>query len=581
MRGGPQPFALREYALLADGERGVLIGPRGEMAWMCFPSWDSPSVFSALLGGPSHYQVVPRDARFVWGGYYEPSSLIWHSRWVTTDAVIECREALAFPTDPEKAVVLRRVKAVAGRAQVTVRLSLAADYGRRPMTGLARSRNTWYATSGPVHVRWDPGPGARRERDGDLVLRLDLPEGDGRDLLLQLSTAPIHGDEVLDADELWASTVEAWHHAVPSLEGLPARRDAAHAYAVMRGLTTTTGGMVAAATTSLPERAEAGRNYDYRYVWIRDQCFAGQAAAAVSGGEYLLDASVRFVGERLVEHGRDLKPAYRTTGEPVPDEAALLHLPGYPGGQVKVGNRANGQFQLDALGESLLLFSAAARADRLDHQQWKAVEVAVEAIEARWQLPDAGIWELDDRWWAHSRLMCVAGIRQIAVCAPGPQAGTWTALADAIAADTARSCVHSSGRWQRAADDDRVDAALLFPVIREGVAVNDPRTTATIAAIEDGLGQEGYLYRYRDNDGPLQDAEGAFSLCGFALALAYDKLGIHDRAIAWFERNRASCGPPGLLTEEFDVGERQLRGNIPQAFVHALLLECAARLSEP
>src|SRR5579864_6494259 len=98
MTGAPPPCALRDYALLADGERGVLIGPRGEMAWMCFPTWDDPSVFSSLLGAAGYYQVAPSDERFVWGGYYDESSLIWNSRWVTEDAVIECREALTFPS---------------------------------------------------------------------------------------------------------------------------------------------------------------------------------------------------------------------------------------------------------------------------------------------------------------------------------------------------------------------------------------------------------------------------------------------------------------------------------------------------
>jgi GH15 family glucan-1,4-alpha-glucosidase len=247
---------------------------------------------------------------------------------------------------------------------------------------------------------------------------------------------------------------------------------------------------------------------------------------------------------------------------------------------VKIGNQANRQFQLDGLGESLLLLAAAARAERLDHDAWRAAEIAVDAIAARWQEPDAGIWELDDHWWAHSRLTCVAGLRQIAACTNGAQAGPWSALADSLAAETARTCVHPSGRWQRAADDERVDAALLFPVLRGGVSANDPRTEVTVAAIEEELCQDGYLYRYRHDQRPLRDAEGAFSLCGFALALTYDRLGRQNEAIASFERNRASCGPPGLLTEEFDVGERQLRGNIPQAFVHALLLECAARLAE-
>lgn len=583
---GERPFAMRDYAFLADGERGILIGPRGEMAWMSFPAWDSPSIFSSLLGGAGQYRVTPTDDRFVWGGYYDESTLIWNSRWIIGGSIVECREALAFPGDPNTAVILRRITAVRGAAQVSVDLDVVADYGRRPMTDVSRDGLVWTARSDGVHLRWRPGPGTRRSRNGALTLRLDLEEGDRRDLVLELSTAPVTG-EMIGPDDLWSATEASWREATPVMEGVHARRDALHAFSVMRGLTTSSGAMVAAASMGLPERAEAGRNYDYRYAWIRDQCVAGQAAAVVPGAEFLLDSAVRFVAERLRADGSDLKPAYRANGDAVPDEQELSHLPGYPGGSVKLGNWVNQQFQLDALGEALLLFAAAARADRLDQGGWKAVEIAVDAITERWETPDAGIWELDDHWWTHSRLACVTGLRQIASVGGGPsgsgraggRAGQWSALADVIAAETAKRCTHPSGRWQRAPDDERVDAALIFPLFRGTAAADDPRNLATLAAIEDELSEDGYLYRFRHDDRPLAQAEGTFALCGFALALAYERLGRRERAIAWFERNRASCGPPGLLSEEFDVSQRQLRGNIPQAFVHAMLLECAARIS--
>ena len=117
----PAPHVLREYALLADGERGIIVGPRGEFVWMCFPRWDSDAIFSALLGGPGAYAITPED-RCVWGGYYDPGSLIWNSRWITGDAIIECREALALPSRPDRAVILRRVIARHGRARVHVTL---------------------------------------------------------------------------------------------------------------------------------------------------------------------------------------------------------------------------------------------------------------------------------------------------------------------------------------------------------------------------------------------------------------------------------------------------------------------------
>ena len=336
--------------------------------------------------------------------------------------------------------------------------------------------------------------------------------------------------------------------------------------------------MVAAATMSLPERAKAGRNYDYRYVWIRDQCYTGQAIAA-DGPHRLLDDAVGFVAERILADGPQLKPAYTITGNPVPDERTLRSLAGYPGGSGKAGNWVNQQFQLDALGEALLLFAAADRHDHLDTSHWKAAETAAKAIKERWNDADAGLWELDNHRWSHSRLMCVAGLRAMASAAPAAQGSEWEALADAIPADVAADGVHASGRWQRAPDDQRVDAALLLPAIRGATSASDPRALATLEAVRNDPVRDGYVYRFRHDELPLREAEGELVLCGFLMALATYQQGRHSEAVGWFERHKAACGPPGLFTEEFDVVQRQLRGNLPQAFVHALMFECAARLS--
>jgi GH15 family glucan-1,4-alpha-glucosidase len=264
----------------------------------------------------------------------------------------------------------------------------------------------------------------------------------------------------------------------------------------------------------------------------------------------------------------------------VPDERRL-HLPGYPGSSAKVGNWVNKQFQLDAFGETLMLLAAAARHDRLDRDHWRAVEVAVVAIRERHRDPDAGIWELSEHRWAHSRLACVAGLRAAAAVAPAAQGAAWSGFADALLADVTADCLHPSGRWQRAPDDDRADAALLFPALRGAMPADDPRALATLDAVHAELGCDGYLYRYRPDERPLGAAEGAFLLCGFAMALALHQQGQEVEAARWFERNRASCGPAGLLTEEYDITQRQVRGNAPQAFVHALLLESAHRLAAP
>src|SRR5580692_5612811 len=354
MTGSFRPHVLREYSLIADGERGALIGPDGVISWLCAPRWDSPAVFSGLLGGRGTYAVTPADPWYVWGGYYETGTLIWRSRWVGSSRT-ECREALAMPADPHRAVILRRIVAVDGPARVNVILDVRAGFGRSRMTGLSHRGGYWTGRSGRISFRWS---GADRARPGaaGLALTVTLPAGGHHDLVLELSDRPLHS-EPPDPDRTWAATEEAWSAVVPACDDLTAGRDARHAYAVLRGLTAGSGAMVAAATTSLPEHLEGGRNYDYRYAWIRDQCYAGLAVAA-HGPHPLLAGSVRFVAERLLDDGPELVPAYTVAGEPVGDEVAL-RLRGFPGGSARAGNRVRGQFQLDAVGESLSLFAAA------------------------------------------------------------------------------------------------------------------------------------------------------------------------------------------------------------------------------
>lgn len=313
-------------------------------------------------------------------------------------------------------------------------------------------------------------------------------------------------------------------------------------------------------------------------MWIRDQSYAGQAAAAANAPE-LLDAAVRFVGERLLADGPHLAPAYTAHGTTVPGQQELA-LPGYPGGFSRTGNHVKKQFQLDCFGEALLLFAAAECQDRLDTSGWKAAETAVRAVAARWREPDAGIWELDNRPWTHSRLTCVAGLRALADAAPNrPLADACAQLAAAVFDETAASSVHVRGHWQRTPEDPAVDAALLLPAVRGALAAEDPRARATLVACRRQLTDDHFIYRFRHDDRPLQESEGAFLLCGFLMAMAEHQQGNTVDAHRWFERNRGACGASGLYAEEFDIAQRQLRGNIPQAFVHALLLETAARLA--
>lgn len=577
----PEPWTLRDYAFIADGERGVLIGPHGEYAWMCAPHWDSDAVFSSLIGGGGSYTVTPADPS-VWGGYYEPRSLIWRSRWVTTSGITECREALAYPGRPDTVVVLRRIEAIRGDARLDVVLQPTAGFGHHHMRNVRRDDTTgcWLATVGSLRVRWSGAPEAGVIGDSPSARALSttvvLHEGDSLDLVLELSKHELPSRPLV-APQAWADTEKAWAEAIPRLGRTAAPRDAEHGYAVMRGMTTSTGAMVAAATMSLPERADQGANYDYRYAWIRDQSYAGVAVAS-DGPHELLRTAVRFVSERLLADGPKLMPAYTGTGLAVPEQRTL-DLAGYPGGYDLAGNHVRNQFQLDIFGEALLLFAAAGRHDVLTSDSRRAIDIAISAIEDNLDRPDAGIWELEDRHWTHSRLACASGLRAVATTGVARDPGRLSTLADRIVADTSSNSLHPTGRWQRAPDDDRVDGALLFPALRGALPAGDPRSVATYQAVGRDLSRDHYVYRYRSERG-LGTNDSAFLLCGFVMALSALQQGDTVEAFRYFERNRAGCGTPGLFSEEYDIQQRQLRGNLPQAFVHALMFEASATLAQ-
>src|SRR5205823_14585680 len=180
---------LRDYALLADGERGALINPHGEISWMCFPRWHSDAVFSTLIGGNGRYAITPTDT-FVWGGYYEDGTLIWRSRWVTPRAVIECREALALPAAPGRAVLLRNLIAISGTAEVEVALDPWAGFGRQSAQDLSLIDGIWRWRTGAVHGAVSGAAGANAGERGSLRMRIVLDEGERHDLVLVLADSP-------------------------------------------------------------------------------------------------------------------------------------------------------------------------------------------------------------------------------------------------------------------------------------------------------------------------------------------------------------------------------------------------------
>ncbi|MFB7503656.1 trehalase-like domain-containing protein, partial [Streptomyces broussonetiae] len=301
--------ALHDYALPADGERGELVGPDGALNWFCASTWHDEAIFASLIGGGGVYAVTGHD-HWVPGGYYEEGTLIWRSRWITHNGVIGCREAPAFPGDADSLTLLRQVHAVDGTAHVRVVLDPRADFGRAPLTSPHRDDGVWHPNTAVTGCAGRVP--SRTVRPEGLMADLLLKPGQRNDLVLESSHVPL-SLTLPRAEQAWTATEHAWHATVPRLEHAVATRDARRAYALLRGLTTRDGGMVAAATTSLPERADEGPNYDYRYMGIRDQSYASQAAAAAAaaaaaGLPDLLDAAVRFTRERLLADGPHLAP---------------------------------------------------------------------------------------------------------------------------------------------------------------------------------------------------------------------------------------------------------------------------------
>lgn len=227
------PQALHGYAFLADGERGALVGPRGEIAWLCAPRWHSGAVFSTLIGGTGFYGVTPR-ARFAPAGHYEEGSLIWRNRWVTEGGIVECREALAFSGERGRPVLLRRVRTTEGQARVRVVLHPVAEYGTQPLRAARRSDDgVWTVEVGDLHLRWTGGGDASLfevgPTGGQFTLDLTLDAGQWHDLVLELSEFPLWDAPLPIPSSSWSRTERVWSDAVPALDNTVAILDARRA----------------------------------------------------------------------------------------------------------------------------------------------------------------------------------------------------------------------------------------------------------------------------------------------------------------------------------------------------------------
>jgi GH15 family glucan-1,4-alpha-glucosidase len=582
---------IEDYALLGDLHSAALVGRNGSIDWMCLPRFDSPACFAALLDTPDagRWILAPAAGGTCTSRAYRGDTLVLDTEWTLPGGRIRVVDFMK-PRDQHPRLV-RIVEGLAGAVDMRSEIRLRFDYGH--VVPWVRHRGTGVeAVAGPDAV-WLHSTVPQRGEQWSTVSRFTVRAGD--QVPFVLSWAPSHEQPpgMLDAGQALYDTVAFWQNWV-ARGRLPSRyRDAVcRSLITLKALTyLPTGGIVAAATTSLPEQVGGPRNWDYRYCWLRDATLtlqallsAGYRDEATAWREWLLRAVAGKPGELQIMydlHGRRRLP-----------ETEIGWLSGYEKSTpVRIGNAAAGQLQLDVWGEVLDGLAFARDAGLNDrHDAWDLQLSLMEHLEGQWDQPDNGLWEMRGprRQFTHSKVMAwVAADRMVTAIRAhglGGPVERWEALRDQIHQEVCRRGVDAEhGNFTQAYDSPALDASLLqIPRVRF-LPPDDPRVVATIDAIQRDLTDDGLVLRYRSDgaDDGLPGGEGVFVACSFWLVDALHGAGRVPEATALFERLLTLRNDVGLFSEEWDTaGQRQL-GNTPQAFSHFPLVVSAGRLDGP
>ncbi|HTW56100.1 MAG TPA: glycoside hydrolase family 15 protein [Thermoplasmata archaeon] len=588
-------LSLHDYGLIGNESTGALVSRHGSIDWACLPRFDSPSVFARLLdrrAGGAH-RLAPQD-RYVShqqyvGGTNVLTTFFEIRRGVTlivTDFMPMGPAVSAIGGDPR---IVRRALARGAPIEVSIAADPRFDYGRsvptwalREQLAIAQSGASRLACTSPWPWFAD-GPVARST--GTVV--------PGTPVFAQLRWGDAPAAEPTAAALL--SVTDAYWRGWVSPPDAPLRRVAArwHPWVerselVLKLLSYADAGVfVAAPTTSLPEWPGATRNWDYRYVWIRDAAFTAQVFLLL-GHVSEARAYVAWAFDRAARltDGEELRTVFTVDGGTPPAEEELRHLEGYRASRpVRVGNGAAGQRQLDIYGEildSALLLEGLDPAFVRDH--WPTIERLAEQITKLWTLPDSGLWEARSppAQHVHSKLMCwVALDRAIQL---GRAFGKtepidrWTRVADEIrAAILSRGYDERRGSFVQAFDQPQLDASALRIGLDGFLPPTEPRVVGTIAAVESTLARGPFVRRYEGDDG-LAGPEGAFLLCSFWLVESLAKSGQTERALEHWRALLDVAGPLLLFSEEYDPASQLPLGNYPQAFTHIGLLRAAFAL---
>ncbi len=580
---------IEDYALIGDCQTAALVHRNGSIDWLCLPRFDSGACFAALLGTRDHgrWRLAPVDETARVTRAYRGETMVLDTTFTCDEGTVVITDAMPIRTDEPDLV--RLVRGVRGRVRMQMELVVRFDYGsitpwvRREQGGLV-------AVAGPAMLHLQT-PVKTCGQGWTTVAAFEVAEGETVPFVLtwhrsnEVSPAPI--DPVRAVDE----TVDAWTEWAGQCTYQGVARGA-----VMRSLLTLkaltyapTGGIVAAPTTSLPEKIGGPRNWDYRYCWLRDATFT--LTALIQSG-YLDEAKAwrNWLLRAVAGRGDELRIMYGLSGERRLPEMELPWLPGFEDSSpVRVGNGAYNQFQLDVFGEVLDCLHLARHYGLRDgFADWRIERELLARLEQVWSEPDEGIWEVRGprRHFTHSKLMAwVAFDRAIKDAErfglDGP-ANQWRELRDRLHAEICeRGFDAQRNAFVQYYGGRDVDAAILVMPQVGFLPATDPRFVGTVRAIEQDLVRDGFVDRYRTETGVdgLPHGEGAFLLCTFWLADAYSLMGRMDEARATFERLLAIRNDLGLLAEEYDPVARRQLGNFPQAFSHLGLINTARNLT--
>jgi GH15 family glucan-1,4-alpha-glucosidase len=582
---------IENYALIGDCHTAALVGNDGSIDWLCFPRFDSAACFAALLGGPEHgrWLLAPAEPIRAVQRRYSDDSLILQTDFETAEGTVRITDFM--PASDERWDVVRIVEALSGTVRMRMELVVRFDYGSI-IPWARRIGDVLDITAGPDTLELSSSVAFEGE---NMKTVAEFSVAPGRSESFVLNYRPSHRPTLgkLDASEALQRTASKWHE----WSSRTTYQGRWHAQ-VQRSLITLkaltyypTGGMVAAPTTSLPEKIGSVRNWDYRYCWLRDATFtlnalllAGYANEAKAWREWLVRA--------IAGSPEDLQILYGVTGTRRLDEVELPWLPGYESSApVRVGNAAAKQFQLDVYGEVMDSLHLARLADMKPHPiAWQFQVALLKFLETHWDKPDEGLWEMrgPSRHFTHSKVMVwVAFDRAIkdaeAHGLEGPL-DRWRQLRDAVHAQICEKGFSTRlNSFVQCYDLEHLDASLLLIPQVGFLPADDPRVLGTIAAIETNLVVHGLVLRYSTESrvDALPPGEGTFLPCSFWLVDSYVLTGRRAQAEALFERLLSLSNDVGLYAEEYEPVTKRMLGNFPQALTHMALVNSARLLSLP